>query len=307
MGGSAGGSTAYAHDGVQLGPGLCRTRSILILFPFFGVRLAAASLLSHDQFCFCSCASFRAAADFPACLFFLLSSQAYRATEQLVVLGTRAWFMDIRDYFLDCAGLEQAMSAPPPPLPEAATQTADIDPVSAVPVAASPEKGSSRRPSSKAMFQVASAFSAAKAATKGGASKMGSSLSAKGRGSRQATTATAAGALGEPSVDSEQGGGDGGGAGGGGGGGRSTGWEALLSARGVDVDSEGVQARVSHGGRKGCALIGPPIPVSAQTTLPSRNSKKRRQARETGGNRGAGEVGPVRGVFPQPQRVAPPE
>ncbi|CAB1103423.1 unnamed protein product [Ectocarpus sp. CCAP 1310/34] len=121
--------------------------------------------------------------------------EAYAATEQVVILGTRAWFVDIREYFLDCAGLEVASSRPPTPPPEVATQTAAFSPPPAAPASApiplsagaeaqsrtTPSAGSSRRPSAKALLQVSNAFSVAKAATKDGATKIGTSWNAKGR------------------------------------------------------------------------------------------------------------------------------
>ncbi|CAM9881904.1 unnamed protein product, partial [Hapterophycus canaliculatus] len=103
--------------------------------------------------------------------------EAYAATDHLVVLGTRSWFMDIRDNFLDCTGLKNASSTPPTPPPEVATQTASPSPpVSASPTdgagvlvhAAAPD-GAARRSSAKALLQVSNAFSVAKAATKDGA------------------------------------------------------------------------------------------------------------------------------------------
>lgn len=135
-----------------------------------------------------------------------LSVQAYTATEHLVVLGTRAWFLDIRGCFLDCSGLENASQAPPTPLPEVGTQTAVDDPPEAP---ASPPQpavntslgANSRRPSLKALAQVSSAFSAAKG--------IGSSLSAKGRSLGKATSATGFGAssAAEKKKDLDQGGG----------------------------------------------------------------------------------------------------
>lgn len=142
-------------------------------------------------------------------------------TDQLVILGSRAWFLDIRDGFLDCAGLEHASQTPPTPPPEVGTQTAAVDtppeapaspPEPAVNAHTTPPGQSSRRPSMKALAQVSSAFSAAKAATKEGTSRMSSSLSAKGRSLGKVTTTTATGASAsavvEKSDGSVQGGGD---------------------------------------------------------------------------------------------------
>eukprot|EP00903_Cladosiphon_okamuranus_P009653 g9186.t1 len=168
--------------------------------------------------------------------------EAYEATDRIVILGTRAWFMDIRDCFLDCAGLEQASAAPPSPPPAVATQTADLgsppmgpagvkstaadEPASPLPEAPA------RRSSSKALLQVSSAFSAAKAATKGGASRMGSSLSIKGRGTGK-TTADA-GPAAESKADAER-------EGKAGGGGR------VSSRPGVSMSIPGVFRRGSRG------------------------------------------------------------
>ncbi|CAN0379566.1 unnamed protein product, partial [Ectocarpus sp. 8 AP-2014] len=121
--------------------------------------------------------------------------EAYAATEQVVILGTRAWFVDIREYFLDCAGLEIASSRPPTPPPEVATQTAAFSRPPAAPASApmslsagaeaqsrtTPSAGSARRPSAKALLQVSNAFAVAKAATKDGATKIGTSWNATGR------------------------------------------------------------------------------------------------------------------------------
>ncbi|CAM9405498.1 unnamed protein product [Ectocarpus sp. 12 AP-2014] len=126
--------------------------------------------------------------------------EAYAATEQVVILGTRAWFVDIREYFLDCAGLEIASSRPLTPPPDVATQTAAFSPPPAAPANApmslsagaeaqsrtTPSGASSRRPSAKALLQVSNAFSVAKAATKDGATKIGTSWNAKGRSTGKA-------------------------------------------------------------------------------------------------------------------------
>ncbi|CAN0056925.1 unnamed protein product [Scytosiphon promiscuus] len=135
--------------------------------------------------------------------------EAYATTDRLVVLGTRAWFMDIRDNFLDCAGLENASSTPPTPPPEVATQTAGFELPVAVPLAeaaeergqATPPDGTGRRPSTKALLQVSSAFSAARAATIDGATKMSSGLSVKGRSSGKAATTFGAAGSSEKAVD----------------------------------------------------------------------------------------------------------
>lgn len=140
---------------------------------------------------------------------FVFGMQAYEATDQLVILGTRAWFMDIRECFLNCDDIEKASQSPPTPLPEVGTQTAAVDcspapfsptrPMSKV--RATSPGANSRRPSLKALAQVSSAFSAAKVGT----SKMSASLSAKGRSFGKATAITGDGA--EKMDPSGQGGG----------------------------------------------------------------------------------------------------
>lgn len=152
--------------------------------------------------------------------------------------------MDIRDFFLDCAGLEQASAAPPSPPPAIATQTAGlgspprhpagVSSTAADEPASSLPEGSTRRSSSKALQQVSSAFSAAKAVTKGGASRMGSSLSIRGRGKGKKTANAGPAAAAEGKADSERDGGAGGGG-------------RVSSRAGVSMSIPGVLRRDSRG------------------------------------------------------------
>lgn len=97
-------------------------------------------------------------------------SQVYTATQQLSVSGKRDWFMDIRGSFLDCSELARDTPRPPPPEPAEPAQAAvAVQPELPVTSIAPPEEetvaAAATRRSSKTLF--ASAFSAAKAASKG--------------------------------------------------------------------------------------------------------------------------------------------
>lgn len=184
-----------------------------------------------------------------------------------MVLGTRAWFVDIREYFLDCTGLEIASSRPPTPPPEVATQTAAFSPPSAAPASAptslsagaegqsrtTPSAGSARRPSAKALLQVSNAFSVAKAATKDGATKIGTSWNAKGRSTGKAKNSArdADGALvkGGPLADQAGAGGTG------------------TSTRGVSMSIPGVFKRASRAGSEMEERSDPGKPADRQTPV----------------------------------------
>lgn len=164
--------------------------------------------------------------------------------------------MDIRECFLDCAGLENASQGPPTPLPEVGTQTAAVNTPPEAPISptqpvttvhATSPGANSRRPSLKALAQVSSAFSAAKVGT----SRMGASLSAKGRSLGKRTTSVGAGA---EKID------------GSGQGGEDVASERCMAKSGVTMSMPGLFKRASRTATEEQQLSGSGKPSTKQTS-----------------------------------------